>query len=189
MPIPRLDRDRTALLVIDLQERLMPTILAADTIVRHAGILLRIAERLQLPVVLTEQYTRGLGPTVTPLRDALPEGTARFEKTRFGAGIPEVLAELRRRGRSAVLLCGIEAHVCVLQTALDLLAAGFVPYLVTDAIGASQASQIPMALRRMESAGAIPTGILSATYELLADASDPAFRACLELAKQVDRGQ
>ncbi len=189
MPIPRLDRHAAAVLVVDLQERLMPTILSGETIVRHAGLLLRLAEVLDLPVIVTEQYVRGLGPTVEPLRSSLPAGAARFEKTRFGGGIPEVLEELRRRGRSQVLLCGIEAPICVLQTCLDLLGAGFVPWLVGDAIGGSQASQMPPAMRRMESAGAIPSGVLAATYELLGDAADPAFRPCLEIAKQVDRRQ
>lgn len=167
----------------------MPTILSAETIVRHAGLLLRVAEVLELPVIVTEQHPRGLGPTVEPLRSSLPAGTVRFEKTRFGGGVPEVVAELRRRGRSQVLLCGIEGPICILQTCLDLLAAGVVPWLVGDAIGGSQASQMPPAMRRMEAAGAIPSGVLAATYELLADAANPAFRACLELAKQVDRSR
>jgi nicotinamidase-related amidase len=185
MPIPRLDRQQTSLLVVDVQERLMPTILHADHLVLHAGILVEAAQLLGLPIVVTEQYVRGLGATVEPLRSMLPAGTPIVEKTRFSGCVAPVLEHLRSSGRPNVLVCGIEAPICVQQTVLDLLAAGFVPWLVTDAISGSQESQIPIALRRMEGAGAIATGVLSALYELLGDASDPCFRAALDLAKRV----
>ncbi len=188
MPIPRLRADETSLLVIDLQERLMPTIHDADRTVLHASLLVELAARLEIPVLVTEQYVRGLGPTVPAVQSALDRaGCLKVEKTRFSGCVPEVLEALRASGRGHVLVCGIEAPVCVLQTTLDLIAHGFVPWLVTDAISGSEPAQIPVAFRRMEAAGAIATGLMSALYELLGDASNPAFRGCLELAKRVDR--
>ena len=87
--------------------------------------------------------------------------------------------------RGTVLVCGIEAHVCVLQTTLDLLAGGRLPFLCTDCISAGQATQIAPAMQRMQTAGATPTGTLSAIYELLGDATHPSFKACLELVKGI----
>lgn len=185
MPIPRLRADDATLLVIDLQERLMPTILDAETTVHHASLLVRMATLLGLPVVATEQYVKGLGHTVEPLRSQLAGGASLFEKTRFSGLTPEVLDHLRRSGRGQVLVAGVEAHVCVLQTVLDLAAAGFVTFLALDAISASRAGSIESAIRRMERAGAVPTDVVSAMYELLGDAAHPAFKACLPLAKEV----
>ena len=185
MPIPRLRADDATLLVIDLQERLMPTILEGETVVHHATLLVRMARTLGLPIVATEQYVKGLGHTVEPLRSELADGAAIFEKTRFSGLVPEVLATLQQSGRGQVLVTGVEAHVCVLQTVLDLAAAGFVPFLAIDAISASRAGSIAPSIRRMEHAGAVPTGVVSAMYEMLADASHPAFKACLPLAKEV----
>ena len=185
MPIPRLRAEDATLLVIDLQERLMPTILDAETTVHHATLLVRMAKALGLPVLVTEQYVKGLGSTVEPLRSELGDGASRFEKTRFSGLVPEVLDHLRRSGRGQVLVTGVEAHVCVLQTVLDLAAAGFVPFLALDAISASRPGSIGPAVRRMERAGAVPTGVVSAMYELLGDAMHPAFKACLPIAKEV----
>ncbi|MGA1392187.1 MAG: isochorismatase family protein [Phycisphaerales bacterium] len=185
MPIPRLRIDDATLLVIDLQERLMPTILEAETVVHHASLLVRMARTLGLPILATEQYVKGLGAPVEPLRSDLATVATVFEKTRFSGLVPEVLAALRHSGRGQVLVTGVEAHVCVLQTVLDLAAAGFVPFLAIDAISASRAGSIGPAIRRMERSGAIPTGIVSAMYELLGDASHPCFKACLPIAKEV----
>ncbi len=186
MPIPRLRQDQTALLVVDVQERLMPTIFEADRMVRGCGILIRMANELGLPVIVTEQNPRGLGGTVAPLRQIL-SGCDAIEKTMFSACTPEVVRQLEATARTTVLVCGIEAHVCVLQTTLDLLARGVQPFLVSDAISAGQADQIPWALARMQRAGAVVTGIVSAMYELMRDATHPAFKACLALAKDAIR--
>lgn len=185
MPIPRLRADDATLLVIDLQERLMPTIVDGEKTVHHATLLVRMAKVLGLPVVATEQYVKGLGSTVEPLRSELADGGACFEKTRFSGAVPEVLAHLQRSGRGQVVVTGVEAHVCVLQTVLDLAAAGLVPFLALDAISASRTGVIEPAFRRMERAGAVPTGVVSAMYELLGDATHPSFKACLPIAKEV----
>ena len=163
----------------------MPTIHAADAVVRHAGVLCRAAPLLDMPVVVTEQYVKGLGHTVPALRETFPATATVVEKTRFSAVVPGVTDALRATRRPTVLVCGVEAHVCVLQTVLDLLTGGWVVFLATDAISAGQPSQVAPALRRMERAGAVPTGTLSALYELMGDAQHPQFKAVLPLAKMV----
>ena len=183
MPCPRLRLQDTLLLVVDIQSRFATTIPGWEPLVQNASILCRAAAVLGLPIAVTEQNPRALGSTVPEIASALPGGTPVFTKTRFSSITPEVDQALRAMGRGSVLVCGIEAHVCVLQTTLDLASTGRTPFLCTDAIGASQPSQIPHAMQRMQTAGAVPTGTLSAIYELLGDAQHPKFKACLELVK------
>lgn len=181
----RLTPDNACVLVIDLQERLMPTIAHAEAITQNAALLMQAATHFGLPVALSEHYLKGLGPTVATISESLPAGACRFEKTRFSAMLPPLENWLATHERRNVIVCGVEAHVCVLQTALDLRAAGRVPFLMTDAISAGQAQQIAPALRRMELSGCVPSGCLSAMYELAGDASNPLFKGMLALAKAI----
>jgi nicotinamidase-related amidase len=183
MPIPRLRLDDVALLVIDVQERLMPTIVDRDKLTHNCAILLQMAGVLGLPYLITEQYPKGLGRTVETVAKAMDDPSRRIEKTRFSAAIDLVIDQLHAWRRGAVLIAGIEAHVCVLQTALDLQANGWQCFVCTDAVSASQRDQIGPAYMRMERAGAVLTGVMSAMYELVADSSHPAFKGCLDLAK------
>jgi len=185
MPVPRLVADDVAVLVIDVQERLLPTIVNGEAVAHNAGVLLAVADALDLPAVATEQYPRGLGRTVEAVARHLRPDAPRVEKTRFSALVPDVESFLLTTRRQTVLVAGIEAHVCVLQTVLDLLASGRQAFVVTDAVSAGQGGQVAPALRRMERAGAVPTGVLSATYELLGDKEHPAFARCLALAKSL----
>ena len=185
MAIPRLRIDHTALLVIDVQERLMPTIAEAGRVIANSAIMLRTASALGMPYLVTEQYPQGLGRTVDAVGRSMTDQSRRIEKTRFSACIDLVHEQLMAWRRGSVLLCGVEAHVCVMQTALDLLATGRQVFLVTDAISASQPEQIPHAYERLAAAGATKTGVLSCMYELLGVSTHPAFRTCLDLAKSV----
>lgn len=183
MPIPRLTLERTALLVIDVQERLLPTIFDGARVVNNCACALQLAHTLGLPVIITEQYTKGLGHSAPAILAAAGVHAKIIEKTRFSAHTPEVEAFLAAHRCDDVLICGIEAHVCVQQTVLDLLAAGRQPYLLTDAISSGASDQIAPALRRMERAGAVPTGVLAAAYEILGDAAHPQFKAVLGVVK------
>lgn len=187
MPIPRLRLDDTALLVVDVQEKLMPTIVDRDKLTNNCAILLRMADELDMPYVVTEQYPRGLGRTVDAVARAMADQSRRIEKTRFSACVDLVHQQLTRWRRGTVLICGIETHVCVLQSVLDLQGTGRQCFVCTDAISSSQRDQIAPALGRMQQAGAILTGVMSAMYELMGDAAHPAFRGCLELAKAVQQ--
>ncbi len=185
MPIPRLRSNDTVVLVIDVQERLMPTIADREKLANNCTVLLRMANELAIPSLLTEQYVKGLGRTVPDVAEAMADPSARFEKTRFSAAIDLVLEQIRAWRRSTILIAGIEAHVCVLQTVLDLHAQGFQAFVCVDAISSAQRQDIAPALDRMRRAGAIQTGVMSAMYELLGDADHPSFRTCLGLAKQL----
>ncbi|MEY3022247.1 MAG: hypothetical protein RIS86_1445 [Planctomycetota bacterium] len=183
MPIPRLALERTALLVIDVQERLLPTIHDADRVVANCAAALELSRALGLPAIVTEQYVKGLGHSAPAISTAAAGHATVVEKTRFSALVPEVAALLSARRCDDVLICGVEAHVCVQQTVLDLLATGRQPWLLTDAISAGRPDQIAPAFRRQERAGAIPSGVLGAAYEILGDASHPLFKAVLGLVK------
>ncbi len=185
MPTPRLRIDDTVLLVVDIQERFANSIHQWQRLVNNSAIVCKAAKLLDLPIIVTEQSPKALGPTVPEITAALPAGTPIFSKTMFSSITPEVASRLAATRRSTVLVCGIEAHVCVLQSVLDLTAAGRIPFVCTDCISAGQPSQIEPALRRMEHAGAMPTGALSSIYELLGDATHPAFKGCLELVKHL----
>lgn len=183
MPAPRLSTSSACVLLIDVQERLIGEMVEADRLVARCRYLAQMAGVLGLPLAVTEQYVKGLGRTVEPIRSALPPGTPVIEKTRFSACVEPVAAWLEAHGRPDVLIGGIEAHVCILQTGLDLLDGGKNVFAVLDAISGGEPEQIGPALSRLAAAGASITGCVSATYEMIRDASDPAFRGCLPLVK------
>ena len=185
MPPPRLRPDDTTLLVIDMQERLLPAIVDRERVINNCVVMLRLVRELNLPFLVTEHYPQGLGRTVEPVSAAMFDPSARIEKTRFSAVVDVVDDLLTSWRRSNVLVCGIETHVCVLQTVLDLQTSGRQAFVVSDAVAAAHRDQGPFALRRMEAAGAVVTGVMSAMYELLGDAAHPARRACVALAKEI----
>lgn len=181
MPIPRLKPDDVAVLVIDVQERLMPTIADRDRLAANCAILLRTANELALPSLVTEQYVQGLGRTVPLVSQAMTNPAARLEKTRFSAAVEMVVDQFRLWRRTTILIGGIEAHVCVLQTVLGLLRGGRTVFLVLDAIGSQRPRDLDVAVRRALGAGAIPATTESVAFELLGTASDPRFRDVLPL--------
>jgi nicotinamidase-related amidase len=185
MPIPRLRIDESALLVIDMQERMAPTIGDWKRICHHCAILLRMAGELGIPALVTEHYPRGLGRTVDVVAAAMIDPAARIEKTRFSAMVDLVDEQLRQWQRRSVIVCGIEAHVCVLQAVLDLQQTGRQCFVALDAISGCQPEQVGPAIRRMERAGAVSSGVMSMMYELMEDARHPSFNALLELAKDI----
>jgi nicotinamidase-related amidase len=180
--VTRLEPATSAVLVVDVQEKLMPKILDADTIVRNIAFVLDAAPLLGVEVRATEQYPKGLGPTVAELARRLPE---RPDKLTFSCcGVPGLTDGLRRRGRRQVLLLGIEAHVCVLQTALDLLAENYEVHVAVDAVGSRFAVDRDTALRRLEGAGAVPTTVETAVFEWTGGSAHPNFKAISALVRQ-----
>ena len=185
MPVPRLTVENTCCLVVDAQERLIAEMHRPARLLDRCRFLLEVAGLLRLPAAATEQYVRGLGPTVESVRAALPEGSPVIEKTRFSACVDPIRHWLEKIERPNVLLAGIEAHVCVLQTGLDLQSLGHQVFWVSDAISAGEPDQIDLARQRLERGGAVATGCISATYELMADAGHTGFKACLPLIKRL----
>jgi nicotinamidase-related amidase len=187
MPHPtHLVADEAALLVIDVQEKLMVKIPGAAGLVRNIAFLIDGARLLDVPVAATEQYPKGLGPTVPELAQRLPE---RPDKVAFSScAVPSVVEGFRRQGRSRIVLMGIESHVCVLNTALDLLALDYRVYLVVDALGSRFAIDHETALRRLEMAGAILTTVETALFEMVSGAGHPKFKQVSALVQERMKG-
>jgi nicotinamidase-related amidase len=178
----KLDRGRAALAVIDVQEAFRPVVLDFDRVAANVGVLVQGARILGLPVLVTEQYPRGLGDTVPEVAGHL-DGVERLEKTTFSAvgadGFPAALPDMRDQ----VLLCGIEAHVCVNQTAEDLLAAGREVHVVGDAVTSRTAENRALGVHKMERSGAVLTSVETALFELLREAGTPEFKEIQALIK------
>ena len=179
-----LDRHEAGLVVVDIQERLLPVIAGKEAMLQNAVRLIKGAAILRLPVLVTEQYPKGLGKTVQDVVDALAL-LSPFEKLTFSAcGSDTFMASLKSQNRSQIVLCGIEAHVCVLQTCLDLIAEGFRVFVAADAFASRAPENRLLALDRMQSAGAaiISTGM--ALFEMLEQAGTPEFKQIRDLVKE-----
>jgi len=176
----------TALVVIDVQEKLAATVAESARVVWNCRRLVDGAGILGLPVVATEQYPEGLGPTVAELADLVEH---RHAKLRFSCYECEgAFRALSGRGIARLLLCGLEAHVCVVQTAMDLLAEGWMVYVAADAVGSRFEHDCEIALRRMDSAGAVLTTTEAALFEWCETADRPEFAAISRLVRETAPG-
>jgi len=172
----------TGVLVIDVQEKLIPLIPGSAGLIRNIAFLIDAARILQMPVQATEQYPKGLGATVAELAQRLPE---RPDKVAFSCcAIPSVVDSFRRAARPKILLTGIETHVCVQQTALDLLALGFRVYIPADGVASRYSVDHEHALRRLENAGATITTCESAVFEWIGAAGTPEFKEISRLVQE-----
>ena len=183
MAIPRIKHDTAVLLVVDLQEKLLPVIDQHERVTERAGLLIEGFARLDLPIMVTEQYPDGLGPTVESIRAKLPADQQIDAKLKFSAAIEPIRKRLETLGRTVVVLCGVETHVCVLQTALDLAAAGYVVAVATDAIGSRKPHDHQTALHRLTQAGVLQTTAESALLEIIFEAGTESFKSILPLIK------
>ena len=173
----------TVLLVVDMQARLMPVMLDSERIAWNARRLIDGAKILSVKAFATEQYPEKLGPTVDELAQRI--GTDIPEKMTFSCGSCDSIFDgLKEEGIHRVLVCGIETHVCVQQTVLDLLAAGFQVNVVADAVSSRYAMDRDFALQRMESSGALVTTTESALFELCGAAGTDTFRELSKLFKE-----
>lgn len=172
----------TVLLVVDVQEKLVPLLPQSELLVDNIERLLQGAQLLQLPRLATEQYPKGLGPTVGALRSQLGEIA---EKLTFScAGCPPLVDALRRIGRPKILVAGIETHVCVLQTVFDLLTEGYQVYVAADAVAARGLQDHQLALRRMESAGVTLASTEGALFEWCERAGSDRFKQLSQLVRR-----
>ena len=179
----KLDRTRTALAVVDVQEAFRPAVLDFETVARNVATLVQGARILELPMLVTEQYPRGLGDTVPEVARHL-EGIERMEKVCFSAVEADgFYARLNAEERDQVLLCGIESHVCVNQTAEDLLAEGREVHVARDAVSSRSAANRELGLHKMERAGAVVTSVETALFELLRAAGTPEFKEIQNLVR------
>jgi nicotinamidase-related amidase len=180
-----LEAERCALLVIDIQEKLLPPIFQKEQLVRNAKLLIRAAEVLKIPAVATTQYSKGLGPTVAEIASLLPETDA-IDKDRFSCFGSDMFCSLLKRlpgNRNTLLLCGMESHICVMQTALAALREGYIVHIASDAVSSRTEWNWRIGLERMRAAGAVISSTEMMIYELMRSSSSPAFKEMLPYLK------
>lgn len=178
-----LQREKTALLVIDIQERILPVIFEYERVIENTLKLVNGFKILNLPIYFTEQYTKGLGTTESKIKYAL-EGIEVIQKMTFSCfGAGDLFEQLKKKGIEQIVVCGVEAHVCVLQTVLDLLAQDLQVHVAADAVSSRRKFDYEIALRRMESNGAEVTLAESVLFELLNICGTDEFKAVSKLIK------
>jgi nicotinamidase-related amidase len=182
-----IDAARSTLLLVDVQERLLPAMTSASDVEHRCATLIRAAKAMGLPITVSEQYPKGLGRTVPALAAELGNEATVFEKLAFSCWQDDALKDHfiahHESQRPLVILAGIEAHVCVLQTALDLAAAGFGVFAVADAMSSRAASSATLALDRMRDGGVSVVNTEMAVFELVRKAGTPQFKALSALIR------
>ncbi|MBE6032074.1 MAG: hydrolase [Clostridiales bacterium] len=184
--VKRITKENAVLVVVDLQERLFPAMAEREVVEPKCAKLIEGARLFKLPIIVTEQYPKGLGPTTPDIMAALgdQENCTIIPKAAYSVmEDPAVVEAMEATGRKTVLLCGIEGHVCVQQTALDLLARGYDVFLVQDCISSRSLTDLTYARARMQEAGVLSTTMEAALFELCVTSKAPEFKALSALVK------
>jgi nicotinamidase-related amidase len=180
-----LDAAECALIVVDIQEKLLPPIFNKEAMVKNSQLLIRLAKILSIPAMVTTQYSKGLGGTVPEIASLLAD-VRTIDKMEFGCfGSDEFRSSLKKLpgNRNTVLLCGMEAHICVTQTALGALNDGYLVHVASDAVGSRSESNWKIGLDRMCAAGAVISSTEMMMYELLRCSGTPQFKELLPFIK------
>ena len=181
-----IDAAKSSLLIVDVQERLLPAMAAGNGVVDRSKILLKAAKALDVPVAISEQYPKGLGHTVEKLIQYIGNAPV-FEKAAFSCwrddGLRKHFTGHHDGGRPQVIIAGIEAHVCVAQTAIDMAQAGFGVFVVADAVSSRSEESVALALTRLGQSGVEVVNTEMAVFELLGKAGSPEFKALSALIK------
>lgn len=186
MEIKRLKREEAFAIFVDFQERLMAVMEGREALEQSAVKLAKGLKILNIPILVTQQYTKGLGPTTEAVAAALGDFEPIEKKSFSVLGAPEAkqaIAGLKKDGRKSVVLSGIETHICVEQTALDLAERGFQVFVAADAIRSRSSENREIALRRLEQAGVVVTSVESILYEMLGGAEGEGFKEISALVK------
>ena len=173
--------EECALVVIDIQEKLLPPIFQKEQLVRNAQLLIRAAGILKIPAMVSTQYSKGLGKTVAEIASLLPE-TEAIDKDRFSCFGSDAFCTLLKRlpgNRNTLLLCGMESHICVAQTALAALREGYLVHVASDAVSSRTEWNWKIGLKRMRAAGAVISSTEMMIYELMRTSSSTAFKELL----------
>jgi isochorismate hydrolase len=180
-------RSRSQLLLVDVQSRLVPHLHECERLIANCGRLIAYARRLAVPITITEHYPKGLGTTLPALVELIGRQARCLQKNEFSAwqnaDIREHLVELRTSGRDQVVIAGAEAHVCVCQTAIDLLLNEFNVFVVADAVASRQSEVKALALDRMARTGAVIVSHEMVAFEWLGEAATPAFDDLIAIIK------
>ena len=176
-----LEAEKCALLVVDIQEKLLPPIFQKEQLVRNSQLLIRAAGVLKIPAIVSTQYAKGLGGTVPEIASLLPD-TEAIDKYLFSCFGSDVFCTLLKRlpgNRNTLLLCGMESHICVMQTALAALREGYLVHVASDAVGSRTEWNWKIGLERKRAAGAIISSTEMMLYELMRSSASPAFKEML----------
>lgn len=183
-----LRRDDTVLVVVDLQESLLKIIPENDRLIKAVRLVIGSASILEIPIIVTTQYAARLGAMPEALSELIPASAPTIDKLSFSAmahdGFSQVLKET---GRSQVLLCGIETHICITQTALDLRASGYHVNVIADAVASRTFEKHKLGMERMRDNGIHPVSSDAAVYEWLVKAGTPEFKSILPLVVAADK--
>jgi nicotinamidase-related amidase len=183
MPGGLIETEKSALLLVDMQERLLPAMADAEAAIDNCAILLKAAARLALPLIVSEQYPKGLGPTVAPLDALIPDGS-KSAKVHFScAADPGLSARFDALGRPQLVIAGIEAHVCVLQSAMALAARGFEVFVAADSTASRRIENKRLGLDRMRAGGIQVVATEMVLFEWMGQAGTPVFKDLSGLIK------
>jgi nicotinamidase-related amidase len=181
-----LEAEKCVLVVVDIQQKLLPPIFQKEQLVRNSQLLIRAAGILKIPAILSTQYTKGLGATLPEVASLLP-GVKAVDKNLFSCFGSDDFCTLLKRlpgGRNTLLLCGMETHICVMQTALAALREGYLVHVASDAVGSRSEWNWKIGLDRMRSAGAVIPSTEMMIYELMRSSASPAFKELLPYLKE-----
>ena len=179
----RIEREHTAALIVDFQERLVPAIADHEALMERVQILLQGLKALEIPMTVTQQYTKGLGETVPAMKEAIGAFEP-MEKTVFSAmGCDAFVEWVKAQGKKTILVCGVEAHICVLQSIIDLIGEGYRVFIVADCVGSRVVYNKEYAIQRAVQEGAFVTTCEGALYEMTQGAGTPHFKAISKLTK------
>ncbi len=179
----RITRQNTSALIIDIQERLFPVMWEKEKLLKNCQVFIRGMAQLGIPVNVTQQYTRGLGETIEGIKNVLPDFEY-IEKREFSCcDEPAVIEKLNQQQAKNILICGIESHVCVLQTAIDLKENGFNPVVVMDGVSSRTPESIEIAKERFRYEGIMMTSVESVLFELTRTSAAPEFKDISKLVK------
>lgn len=178
-----LKRENACLIIIDMQEKLLAQIPKREEIVKNVSTLIKFAGIVDIPIILTEHYPKGLGPTVNEIRDVLP-GYAPIIKTIFGCfGVEEFRDRLKEFRIESLIVTGIETHICVEQTVLDAIADNYKVHLIADGVGSRSKENHELGIEKMRQFGAVISSTEMAMYEIVERADAPEFKEFLKLVK------
>lgn len=178
-----LTKDSTVLVIVDVQEKLLPYVTGKDEVVSNIQMLIKFADIMGIPIILTEHYPKGLGTTVPEIKEVLKDYSP-IEKVIFSCcGPPEFLTKLKELGAKTLMIAGIESHICVQQTTLDALHAGYAVHVISDAVSSRTVWNLSIGLENMRQFGAVISSTEMAMYEIMERADTPEFKEVLKLIK------
>ncbi|MDD2499039.1 MAG: isochorismatase family protein [Desulfitobacteriaceae bacterium] len=177
-----LTREEAVLLVIDIQERLVPAMPSSNQVILKTNTLITIAKKLDIPIIVTEQYPQGLGRTIREISANLTEAPV-FEKKTFSGCTEEVVSALNQLNRKKIIVTGIETHICVFQTVRDLLSADYQVFVVGDAVCSRTKENYQNALSLVNQMGGVVTNTETVFFDLIKEAATPQFRELSKLIK------